>query len=219
MKTEIFNGILKFVDEKYSGVRVSMKLYKIEDYMAVGEDGLIYQIHPYDEVFNSDGERNVEFSPIVIYADEEKKTVLNLSEIGQLKAYILSYIFREYNQMRYNIFDSKFSNKALLNILISINENKTECNTTILDEYLFILEDAIDKFKYGQIIEFHKGENGCSYTWLHECKYIDNIETLKGCLEENNFPYYENEFGLYAIYDDVDEADRLASEENNLMED
>lgn len=215
MKTEIFNGILKFADDKNSYARSSMKLYKLDDYSAVGEDGLIYQILPYDEVLNSDGEITAELlCPIIIYADEEKKAVLNYAESGDIKLCIKCYVISVLDDMKYEILNSKFSNEALLNILISINENKTECNTTILDEYLFILEDAIDKFKYGKIIEFH--EDG--YTWLHECKYIDNIETLKGCLEENGFPYYENKDGLYAIYDDADEADRLASEENDLME-
>ncbi len=208
METKIFNGLLIFDDDKNAGVCSSMKFYKIDEQTAVGEDGYIYQIIPCNEVFNSDGEIIAEFIPIIIYLDEENKTALNYSEIGEFKENILSYIYCEFDDMSYNIVASKFSNEDLLNILISINKNKAECDSIILKEYSLILKDAVDKFKHGQIIEFHEG----SCAWLYECKYISNIETLKRLLEENDFPYYENEYGLYAIFDDVDKADRLASE-------
>ena len=78
---------------------------------------------------------------------------------------------------------------------------------------------VFNKKLYQNVVPDNPGGGTVSWTnpW-GEHKYIDNIETLKGCLEENGFPYYENKDGLYAIYDDADEADRLASEENDLME-
>lgn len=102
MKTEIFNGILKFADDKNSDARSSMKLYKIDDYSAVGEDGLIYQILPYDEVLNSDGEITAElFCPIIIYADEEKKAVLNYAESGDIKLCIKRYVISVLDDMKH----------------------------------------------------------------------------------------------------------------------
>lgn len=168
MKTAVYDGYRKEADFLNQNVQ-SMRFYKIDNDYCVGEDGSVYQIVDIDDLFNVEyedededtitnvGDFKGDFSPILIFVDEENKVALNYAEDGTISEYVASIlndssIFQDmdengeyFDNGLFEVYQDNYDDESLVAIFKNINEDKEDADME--NEFIYLLDDSLRNLK------------------------------------------------------------------------